>query len=76
MSTTLSEYSESEISDADEEWAENLRQLELLSSLVILPFVGKYLGRRVAYYAFNRWMEWRSPVVHSASFGAAGGLGT
>lgn len=44
---TLSEYS----SDAEAEWQESIEQLELLLSMVLVPFLGKYLGRRCAYWS-------------------------
>lgn len=37
-------------SDAEREWKESLQQLELLLSLVIVPYVGKYFGRKFAYW--------------------------
>lgn len=43
----LSEY---ENSDAEEQWRESLQQLELLLTMVLVPFIGKYAGRRCAYW--------------------------
>ena len=37
-------------SDADEEWQESMEQLEQLLSMVIIPFMGKFLGRKCAYW--------------------------
>lgn len=37
-------------SDADREWKESMQQLELLLSLVIVPYMGKYFGRKFAYW--------------------------
>lgn len=37
-------------SDAEEEWRESLRQLEMFAGLVLMPLVGKFLGRRCAYW--------------------------
>lgn len=37
-------------SDAEREWQESLQQLELLLSMVIVPYVGKYFGRKFAYW--------------------------
>lgn len=39
-----------EESDAEREWKESIQQLELLLTMVIIPFVGKYLGRKCAYW--------------------------
>ena len=48
-SVTMTESSVSE-SDADKEWKESLQQLELLLSMVIVPYAGKYFGRKFAYW--------------------------
>ncbi len=45
--------SDAEESDAEREWKESLEQLELLLTMVIVPYLGKYFGRRCAY-----WGEW------------------
>ena len=37
-------------SDAEAEWRESIEQLELLLSMVLVPFIGKYLGRKCAYW--------------------------
>lgn len=39
-----------EESDAEREWHESLQQLELLLSMVIVPYMGKYFGRKFAYW--------------------------
>ncbi|OOG00194.1 hypothetical protein ASPCADRAFT_204088 [Aspergillus carbonarius ITEM 5010] len=54
---TLSDYS-----DAEEEWRESIEQLELLLTMVLVPFVGKFLGRKCAYWSWTRFMEWKYPV--------------
>lgn len=44
---SISSYdSEEEYKLAQEEWEESLRQLQQLFSIVLLPFFGKWLGRR------------------------------
>lgn len=45
---TLSDYS-----DAEAEWQESIEQLELLLTMVIVPFVGKFLGRKCAYWSMS-----------------------
>ena len=37
-------------SDAEREWRESLQQLELLLTMVVVPYVGKYFGRKAAYW--------------------------
>lgn len=36
--------------DAEREWKESLQQLELLLTMVVVPYVGKYFGRKCAYW--------------------------
>lgn len=38
-------------SDAQQEWEESLEQLQLLLTMVIVPFAGKFLGRKFAYWS-------------------------
>ena len=40
-----------EESDAQKEWEHSLQQLELVLTMVIVPFLGKYFGRKVAYWS-------------------------
>ncbi|KAJ5624172.1 hypothetical protein N7510_000481 [Penicillium lagena] len=46
-----------DFSDAEAEWRESLDQLELLLTMVLVPFVGKYLGRRCAYWGKQSWPQ-------------------
>ena len=41
---------EEEISDAEKQWQESLQQVELLLTMVVVPYAGKYFGRRFAYW--------------------------
>lgn len=38
-------------SDAQKEWERSLDQLQLLLTMVMVPFIGKYLGRKFAYWS-------------------------
>ncbi|KAL2846966.1 hypothetical protein BJY01DRAFT_247024 [Aspergillus pseudoustus] len=58
LDSSLSDFS----SDAEAEWQESIEQLELLLTMVLVPFIGKYLGRRCAYWSWTRFMEWKYPV--------------
>lgn len=41
--------------DAQREWEESLEQIQLLLTMVVVPFAGKYLGRKFAYWsAYSR----------------------
>ncbi|KAI4106426.1 MAG: hypothetical protein L6R37_002224 [Teloschistes peruensis] len=51
-----------EESDAEREWKESLQQLELLLTMVVVPYVGKYFGRKCAYWSWAKFMEWKYPV--------------
>lgn len=39
------------ISDAQAQWEESVRQLEQLLTFILVPVVGKFLGRRFAYFS-------------------------
>ncbi|KAL3482493.1 hypothetical protein BJX99DRAFT_217188 [Aspergillus californicus] len=65
-----SDYSDS---DAEAEWQESIEQLELLLTMVLVPFVGKYLGRRCAYWSWTRFMEWKYPIEGKEKIGPVGG---
>jgi hypothetical protein len=49
-SDALSSETASE-SDAQREWEQSLEQLSLLLTMVIVPFAGKYFGRKFAYWS-------------------------
>jgi hypothetical protein len=38
-------------SDAQKEWEASLQQLELLLTMVVVPYMGKYFGRKCAYWS-------------------------
>jgi hypothetical protein len=38
-------------SDAQKEWEASLQQLELILTMVIVPYTGKYFGRKFAYWS-------------------------
>ncbi|KAF1993077.1 hypothetical protein P154DRAFT_451205, partial [Amniculicola lignicola CBS 123094] len=50
------------VSDAEREWRESLQQLELLLTMVVVPYIGKYFGRKCAYWGWAKYMEWKYPV--------------
>src|SRR5271154_6974505 len=50
-SETSSTEDDEEADLAEQEWQESLAQLALLFNLVLLPFAGKYFGRRFAYFS-------------------------
>jgi hypothetical protein len=40
-------------SDAQKEWEASLQQLELLITMVVVPYIGKYFGRKCAYWSLS-----------------------
>ncbi|KAK2877206.1 hypothetical protein FQN49_001356 [Arthroderma sp. PD_2] len=54
-------------SDAEAEWRESIQQLEMLLTLVLIPFAGKFLGRKCAYWGWGKVMEWKYPIDVSIS---------
>jgi hypothetical protein len=58
-STDSSELDSEDGSDAQKEWEASLQQLELLLTMMIVPYAGKYFGRRFAY-----WSEFNACLWH------------
>lgn len=75
---SLSLSDDEEYEQADREWKESLQQLELLLSMVIVPYLGKYFGRKFAYWGWKKYMEWQYPVeivmTNPARFKAVGAI--
>lgn len=46
-----SDLDSEEESDAQKEWEASLQQLELILTMVIVPYAGKYFGRKFAYWS-------------------------
>ncbi|KAF2221841.1 hypothetical protein BDZ85DRAFT_264478 [Elsinoe ampelina] len=61
-STSVSPSEEEAENDAEREWRESLQQLELLLTMVLVPYLGKYFGRKAAYWGWAKVMEWKYPV--------------
>ncbi|TLD29290.1 hypothetical protein PspLS_03492 [Pyricularia sp. CBS 133598] len=63
-------------SEAQREWEESLEQLQLMLTMVIIPFTGKYMGRKFAFWSWARYMEWMHNVeirwTNKKAFVAAG----
>jgi hypothetical protein len=38
-------------SDAQEEWEASLQQLEMMLTMIFVPYAGKYFGRKFAYWS-------------------------
>ncbi|MCJ1305866.1 hypothetical protein MMC08_008683 [Hypocenomyce scalaris] len=76
LDDTDSSSGDLEESDAEREWKESLQQLELLLTMVVVPYLGKYFGRKCAYWGWAKFMEWKYPVevviTSKRSFRAAG----
>ncbi|KAK5127180.1 hypothetical protein LTR85_008541 [Meristemomyces frigidus] len=61
-SASPSEDGDYSSSDAEREWRESLQQLELLLTMVLVPYLGKYFGRKCAYWGWAKFMMWKYPV--------------
>ncbi|KAF5385456.1 hypothetical protein D9757_005377 [Collybiopsis confluens] len=42
---------------AQKEWEESLHQLHQIFSIVLLPYLGKWLGRRWSYWVYTRYLR-------------------
>ncbi|KAI6784445.1 uncharacterized protein J7T54_006490 [Emericellopsis cladophorae] len=73
-------YSDASLSDSDaqEEWDRSLEQLQLMLTMMIIPFVGKYFGRKFAYWSWGKYMYWLHGVdikfTNKKAFKAAGAI--
>lgn len=77
-SSDIDSKDEEEESDAEKEWKESLQQLELLLTMVLVPYAGKYFGRKCAYWGWAKFMQWKYPVevvfTSKKTFNAAGAV--
>lgn len=46
---------------AQEQWEESIKQVEALVHFVLIPLVGKLLGRRTAHILWRRFANWYFP---------------
>ena len=60
-STSVSPSEDEAMSDAEREWNESLQQMELLLTMVLVPYIGKYFGRKAAYWG-KLPFEWSQVV--------------
>ncbi|GFZ47841.1 hypothetical protein JCM24511_05588 [Saitozyma sp. JCM 24511] len=52
-----------------EEWEESLRQMEVVLSIIIMPFFGKWYGRRWAYWVHSAQSSMMRCVLYLAVTG-------
>ncbi|KAI1826067.1 hypothetical protein F4861DRAFT_537425 [Xylaria intraflava] len=80
LPSASTESFESDYYDAQKEWEQSLEQLQLLLTMILIPFAGKYLGRKFAYWSWARYMEWSHNIeinwTGRTKAEAAGALGT
>ncbi|KAJ7038314.1 hypothetical protein C8F04DRAFT_951340 [Mycena alexandri] len=57
VSSQASYDSDEDFRLAQQEWEESLHQLQQLVSIVLLPFFGKWLGRRWSQWAYSRYLS-------------------
>lgn len=43
--------SDDELDEAQEEWERSLEQIQMLLTMILIPFAGKYFGRKFAYWS-------------------------
>jgi hypothetical protein len=62
-SSVLDSDVESE-ADAQAEWERSLEQVQLLLTMIIVPFVGKYFGRKFAYWSQSHLTHTEAGMEH------------
>ncbi|KAI2467542.1 hypothetical protein F4781DRAFT_401872 [Annulohypoxylon bovei var. microspora] len=50
-STSTESFTSDDDYDAQREWEQSIEQLQLLLTMILVPFAGKYLGRKFAYWS-------------------------
>ncbi|KAI8377480.1 uncharacterized protein BYT42DRAFT_345965 [Radiomyces spectabilis] len=53
--------------DAEREWEESKEQISSLFSLVVFPFAGKWLGKKVSFWLYSRYLG-TNPYLTKISF--------
>ncbi|KAI0331973.1 hypothetical protein GY45DRAFT_1344971 [Cubamyces sp. BRFM 1775] len=58
VSSDASSYDEDEEDRlAEQEWQESLQQLQQLFAIVLLPYLGKFIGRKWSHWAYARYVR-------------------
>lgn len=60
-----------DLSDAEREWRESLQQLELILTMVLIPYIGKYFGRKLAYWGKATYEQSSAPESDMTHLGWA-----
>ncbi|KAH7912609.1 hypothetical protein BJ138DRAFT_1004108 [Hygrophoropsis aurantiaca] len=56
LDLSISSYdSDEEFRLAQKEWNESLEELQQLAFVLLMPWAGKYLGRRCSYWLYDRY---------------------
>lgn len=63
-STSTSSFSSEDDYDAQREWERSLEQLQLLLTMILVPFAGKYLGRKFAYWSMSLALIGDAAIVY------------
>lgn len=61
-STSTESFISEDDYDAQREWEQSLEQLQLLLTMILVPFAGKYLGRKFAYWS----MVWNLSILNGS----------
>lgn len=59
--------------DAQKEWEASLEQLQLLLTMIIVPFAGKYFGRKFAYWSRSQSSSETASIGTPTSVALGGG---
>lgn len=57
-SDLMDDYYEAQLLDAQQQWEESLDQLNKVLNWILLPLVGRFLGRRIAKTIWKRAMDY------------------
>lgn len=76
LSSESSYDSDEEYYLAQKEWEESLHQLEQIVSIVLLPVLGKWLGRRWSYWGSGLRFLWTHQLISICSLRSLSSFGS
>ncbi|CAH1766875.1 2990_t:CDS:2 [Entrophospora sp. SA101] len=47
-----------DVSEIEEDWEELVEQLEQILFTLVLPLLGRWLGRKLSFWAWTRFINW------------------
>ncbi|KAF9229167.1 hypothetical protein BS17DRAFT_688312 [Gyrodon lividus] len=55
--SNFSDHSDDEYRLAQKEWEESIEELQQLALVLLLPWAGKFIGRKTSYWLYARYLR-------------------